>query len=203
MLKKLNFVLCILIVLVFLFQMFLMFQDYFTYIQHPTLKEKKLEGKTDRPVNASIMQFVWTNWTDQNDMPEYLVEKLTEAKELDPTNFDKSILEQFEANTNKYVLGLVGIMVFGAVVAVMTIFTRKSLVQYLFTLAWAAVGVYACFADNYVLQHMGATPNAGKILMGLKIASIVAAVLTVARAYPWFYTRWIHKEKLDLEALNA
>lgn len=203
MTRKINFVLCILIVLVFLFQTFMMARDYFIYMDQPTKLEAVKYGKQPTPKPTSILGFVWTEWVDKSDMDMYLTEGLAKAGEIDPNHPELTNEEQLGEKSNKYVMGLVGITVLGAVVAVMTIFTRKSLVQYIFSLAYAACGIYACFGDNYVLQHMGNHANAASILLSLKIASIAACVLVLARAYPWFYTRFIHKETIDLEALNA
>lgn len=104
----------------------------------------------------------------------------------------------FERNSNLYVMGVVGVTVLGLVVLVMTIFTRKSIVLYAFTLAWAGVSLWGfVLADNPVLTHPDiATPYAlGTILPTLKILSIAACVLVAARAYPVINVRFLQKKK--------
>ena len=60
--------------------------------------------------------------------------------------------------SNSFVMGIVGVNVLGAVVLIMTIFTRKSLIHYLFSIAWAACGLYAFFADNFLLKNLELLP---------------------------------------------
>ena len=104
--------------------------------------------------------------------------------------------------SNGFVIGMVGVNVLGLTVLVMTIFTRKSLVQYLFSLAWAACGIFAFYSDNYVLQNLATQTAAKNVLPVLQYLSIAALALVLLRGYPWFYSRYVYKKPMDLEALN-
>lgn len=199
MTRKINLILCILIVLIFVGQTFLMLQPYFNYTPKLSKYEIEVEGKTAAPKDTSLMQFVWTEYSNMED---FLIDSLQEAGMIEAGTAQQK-KNQLGEQSNSYVLGLVGITVLGAVVAVMTIFTRKSLVHYCFTLGWAACGLWAFFGDNYVIQNMGTEVAISSLLPTLQILSVAGAVLVLARAYPWFYSRFIYKAPIDLEALNA
>lgn len=199
MTRKINLVLCILIALIFIGQTILMLQPYFNYTPKLSKYQIEVEGLVAEPKDYSLLQFVWTEYAN---METYLTDSLVEAGEIEGgSTQDKH--DQLGEKSNSFVMGLVGVTVLGAVVAIMTIFTRKSLVHYCFTLAWAACSLWAFFGKNYVLQSMGTEAALSGLLPALQILSIAAVVLTLARAYPWFYSRFIYKEALDLEALNA
>ena len=105
--------------------------------------------------------------------------------------------------SNGFVMGIVGMNVLGLTVLIMTIFTRKSLVQYLFNLAWAGCSLYMAFGENFVLQKLAIDSAAKSVYPTLKILAIASIVLVLLRGYPWFYSRYIYKKPIDLEALNA
>lgn len=199
MTRKINLILCILIALVFIGQTVVMLQPYFNYTPKLTKYQIEVQGLVAEPHDYSLLQFVWTEYAN---METYLTDSLVEAGEIDNGTAQQKH-DQLGELSNGYVLGLVGVTVLGAVVAIMTIFTRKSLVHYCFSLAWAACSLFAFFGDNYVLQNMGTELALSSLLPALQILSVAGAVLVLARAYPWIYSRFVYKEALDLEALNA
>ena len=201
MIRKLNLILCILIVLVFVGQIVMMFQPYFTYMPKVTLYEQS-QGVVAEEQEYNLMQFVWTEWVESSNMDSFLIDGLKKADLITPGSATNEA-DQLGELSNSLVLGLVGITVLGAVVAIMTIFTRKSLIHYCFTLGWAACGLYTVLADNYVLKNMANEVGTGTVLPILTYLSIAGAVLVLLRAFPWFYSRFIYKEPIDLEALNA
>ncbi len=208
--RKINFVLCILIVLVIIGQFYFVFQPYINYAPKLTKYEMEVEGKVAKATDFSLMEVVWTDY--YKIQKEYLLPELEEADMIHvkdakgnevkrPTDIQK--LDAAGEMSNGFVMGIVGVNVLGIVVLIMTIFTRKSLVHYLFSLAWAICSVYAFYADNFILNNLAIESAAKTVLPWLQYLSIAAAALVVLRGYPWFYSRYIHKEKLDLEALNA
>ena len=201
MIRKLNFVLCILLILVFLGQTYMMTQSYFTYLPKVTLYEQS-QGVVAVEQDYSLMEFVWTEWVESSNMDAFLIDGLKSAGLIEAGSKSNEA-DQLGELSNSLVLGFVGITVLGAVFVIMTIFTRKSLIQYCFTLGWAACGLYAVFADNYVLHNMGNANGLGTVLPVMTYLAIAGAVLTLLRAYPFIYSRFIYKKPLDLEALNA
>lgn len=105
------------------------------------------------------------------------------------------ILDQIGKKSNSYVMGIVGVTVLGLVMAVMTIFTRKSTVMYAFSIAWAAVGVYLATSENYILENMGIAGAYDAIMKPVGILCWVAVALVALRAIPWFYTRYVEGHK--------
>ena len=201
MTRKINFILCILIVLVFIGQIFMMFQPYFTYLPKVTLYEQS-QGVVAVEQDYNLMQFVWTEWAESSSMDTFLIEGLKKADLISAGSASKEA-DQLGELSNSLVLGLVGITVLGAVMAIMTIFTRKSLIHYCFSLGWAISGLITVFGDNYVLQNMANEVGSGTVLPVLTYLSIAGAVLVLLRAYPFVYSRFIYKAPIDLEALNA
>lgn len=201
MTRKINFVLCILIVLVFIGQTYMMFQPYFTYLPKVTLFEQS-KGVVAVEQNYNLMQFVWTEWAESSNMDTFLIEGLKKADLIEASSASKEA-DQLGLLSNSLVLGLVGITVLGAVTVIMTIFTRKSLIHYCFTIAWAACSLYTVMADNYVLHNMGNDNGLNVVLPVLTYLAYAAVALVALRAYPWFYSRFIYKEPIDLESLNA
>lgn len=208
--RLINLVLCILIVVVIIGQFVFMLQPYINYTPKLSKYDKEKLGKKETPQNFSLMEIIWTDYSKIEK--EYFMPKLEEAGKIHVINkYGKEVSRPTEIQkldfvgemSNDFVIGMVGVNVLGLTVLIMTIFTRKSLVQYLFTLAWAACGIYAFFAENYMLNNLGIASATTTVLPVLKYLSIAAVVLTIARAYPWFYSRFIHKEAIDLEALNA
>lgn len=207
--RKINFALCILIVLVIVAQFVFMFQPYLNYTPKLTRYEKEVEGKVEIPQDFSLMEFIWVDYA--KIQKEYLVPELEEADMLKPVDINGNpiarptdIQKEDAAGemSNGFVIGMVGVNVLGLTVLVMTIFTRKSLVQYLFSLAWAACGIFAFYADNYVLQNLATQTAAKNVLPVLQYLSIAALALVLLRGYPWFYSRYVYKKPIDLEALN-
>lgn len=207
--RLINLVLCILIVVVIIGQFVFMLQPYINYT--PKISKFELsKGAKEVPQNFSLMEVVWMDYSKIEK--EYFVPKLEEAdmihvynkygKEVDrPTEIQK--LDAVGEMSNGFVMGIVGMNVLGLVVLIMTIFTRKSLVQYLFTLAWAACSMFAFFTENYMLQKLGIAHATDVVLPAFKYLAIAALALTLLRGFPWFYSRYLHKEAIDLEALNA
>ena len=199
MTRKINFALCLLIVLVFIAQTVMMCQPYFEYTPKLSKYEVEKLGMVAEPRSYSLLEFVWT---DYSNMSQFMIDAL-EAEGMIEGGTKVQKEDQLGELSNSFVLGLVGITVLGAVVAIMTIFTRKSIIQYCFSLAWAACGIYACFAENFVLQQLGSTNAMTVVMPTMKILAIAAAVLVLARAYPCIYSRYIYKDPIDYEALNA
>lgn len=207
--RKINFALCILIVLVIVAQFVFMFQPYLNYTPKLTRYEKEVEGKVEIPQDFSLMEFIWVEYP--KIQKEYLVPELEKADMLKPVDINGNpiarptdIQKEDAAGemSNGFVIGMVGVNVLGLTVLVMTIFTRKSLVQYLFSLAWAACGIFAFYSDNYVLQNLATEAAAKNVLPVLQYLSIAALALVLLRGYPWFYSRYVYKKPIDLEALN-
>ena len=208
--RLINLVLCILIVVVIIGQFVFMLQPYINYTPKLSKYDKEVKGLKETPQNFSLMEVIWTDYSKIEK--EYFLPKLEEADMIHVYNkYGKEVSKPTEIQkldfvgemSNDFVIGMVGVNVLGLTVLIMTIFTRKSLVQYLFTIAWAACGIFAFFAENYMLNNLGIASATTTVLPALQYLSIAAVVLTVARAFPWFYSRFIYKEAIDLEALNA
>lgn len=208
--RRINLVLCLLIVLIIIGQFVFMFQPYINYTPKVSKYDMEVLGKVPTPKNFNLMEVIWTDYS--KIQKEYLVGELEEAGELKiydrngnpvarPTDIQK--LDAAGEMSNSLVMGVVGVNVLGAVVLIMTIFTRKSLIHYLFSIAWAACGIYAFFADNFLLKNLAIESAAKNVYPMLQYLSLAAAVLVAARGYFWFYSRYIYKEAVDLEALNA
>lgn len=204
LIKKLNVVLCILIALIVLGQLFMMvFQPYFlmTETEEEFSVKEKDAGQVPYPHEISLFEMVWLKFHDAaavigEDYGGWGDNLTTELDKLGEFKDAKSPEQGFEEKSNFYVMGVVGVTVLGLVVAIMTIFTRKSIVHYCFTLAWAAVSIWAFFNSNPLIQKLGMPYAYGTVLPTLKILSIVGVVLTVLRAYPAIYVRFIAKKKL-------
>ena len=200
--KKINLILCILIALVFLGQMWLItFEPYFLMTE--TMEEFSVKeadaGQVPYPHEISLFEMVWLKFHDDAAVvgAEYggWGDNLTTMMdEMGLYEDATSPAQGFEDNSNYYVMGVVGICVLGLVVAIMTIFTRKSIVHYCFTLAWAAISVWAVFNGNPLIQRCDMPYAYGTVLPTLKVLAIAACALTAARAYPWFYTRFLAKK---------
>lgn len=208
--RKINFALCILIVLVIIGQFAMMFQPYLNYTPKLTRYQKEMEGKVEKPENFNLFEFVWTDY--YKIQKEYLVDELDKADQLKVTDVHgkpvsrpstEQKLDAAGEMSNGFVMGIVGMNVLGLTVLIMTIFTRKSLVQYLFNLAWTGCSLYMAFGENFVLQKLAIDSAAKSVYPTLKILAIASIVLVLLRGYPWFYSRYIYKKPIDLEALNA
>jgi len=178
------------------------------------------EGQVPHPYEIGLFEMVWLkfhsgaamigkqNYGGWGDNLTAKIDELGLYKNPDGTyithkNSDGEIVpyqnadDVFESNSNYYVMGIVGITVLGMVVAIMTIFTRKSTVQFCFTLAWAAVSVWGLFNGNPILHNKDLVmPYAlGTVLPTLQALAIAGCVLTALRAYPFVYTRYLAKKK--------
>lgn len=207
--RKINFALCMLIVVVIIAQFVFMFQPYLNYTPKLTRYQKEVEGKVETPQNFNLFEFVWIDY--YKIQKEYLVPELEKADMLKPVDIkgnpvakptDIQKLDAAGEMSNDFVLGIVCVNVLGLTVLIMTIFTRKSLVQYLFSLAWAACGIYAFYSDNFVLNNLAIESAAKNVLPMMQYLSIAAVALVLLRGYPWFYSRYVYKNPVDLEALN-
>ena len=201
MIRKLNFVLCILLVLVFVAQTFMMLQPYFTFTPKVS-KFDAAQGVVATPTDYNLMQLVWTEWVDSSNMSNFLIDGLEKADLIEGGTAQQK-KDQLGELSNSLFMPLVGITVLGAVMAVMTIFTRKSLIHYTFTLCWAACSLWAFLGQNHVLQAMGNENGMNTVLPIMTYLGYAAVALTVLRAYPFIYSRFIYKAPVDLEALNA
>ena len=225
MIKKINTVLCILIALVIVGQMYMIcFEPYYLMTETTEEYPQKFqdEGQVPHPYEIGLFEMIWLkfhsgaamigkqNYGGWGDNLTTKIDELGLYKNEDGTyitheNSDGEIVpyanadDVFETNSNFFVLGIVGITVLGLVVAIMTIFTRKSAVQFAFTLAWCAVSVWGLYNGNPILHNEGIVmPYAlGTVLPTLQILSIIGCVLTALRAYPFVYTRYIAKKVKD------
>ncbi len=189
-----NLVLAILLAVVFVAQLVMMIQPYYEFTPKQTLKQKN-EGIIPETKQLSLEEFVWTEYDDMklilvNSLQEVgLIAKANrkEATTLNPV--EESALGEM---SNGFVLGIVGVTILGLIAAIMTIFTRKSMVQFAFCIAWAACGIYAFFTPNAVLStdFPIVMASSASIYSTLQILSVVAVVLTALRAFPWFYVRF-------------
>ena len=206
--KKTNLVLCLVAVVIFVAQIFLMLQPFYVYTPKPTLKQRMGDEPMPEPLEVSMEGFVWTEYTD---IRQLIVEKFNEMEDqmikygiiteeqrempVAPKNATKfptdDQLDVVGVYSNRYVLGIVLTTVCGLVMAVMTIFTRKSWVAYMFSIAWAVASLVLSFDTGNIAVHSFGTPEAtANILPALEILSIAAAAVVVLRAFPWFVVRW-------------
>ncbi len=201
--KKINLILCILIALVFVGQLYMIVAEPFfllTETQEEFSVKRADVGELPYPQEISLFEMIWVKF---HDAPALIGEEYggwgdnlaTQLDELGEFEGEEDIMQAFEHRSNYYVMGIVGVTVLGLTMAIATIFTRKSLVHYIFTLAWAAVSIWGFFNGNPVIQKLGMPYAYGTVLPTLQALSIAGAVLTAARAYPWFYVRFIYKEK--------
>lgn len=203
--KKTNLALCIVAVVIFLVQVFFLLQPFYTYTPKPTLMQKLGKEPMPEPISISLESFVWVDYTDARKL---LVEKFMEKEEAEgipeaerempvtPANSTRfpteDQLDVIGEHSNRYVLGIVLTTVCGAVMAVMTIFTRKSWVNFMFTVFWAAASMVLAFDTGNVAVHQFGDPEAMQnIIPMLQYLAIGATVVTVLRAFPWFMVRWM------------
>lgn len=200
--KKINLILCIFIALIFVGQLYMIAVEPF-YLMTETDAEFSVKeadaGQVPYPHEISLFEMIWLKFHDSAAVvgEEYggWGDNLTTAlEELGEFEGEKSAKQAFEDNTNFYVMGIVGVTVLGLVMAIMSIFTQKSIVHYAFTLAWVVVSIWAFWCGNPVVQKLGMPYAYGTVLPTLKVLTIAGAVLTAARAYPWFYVRFIAKK---------
>lgn len=204
--KKINLILCIFLVLIFLGQAWMIVcEPYFLMTEtNEEFSVKEADaGQVPYPHEISLFEMVWLKFHDDaavvgsayggwGDNIQDQLEEMGEYAEY------SSASQGFEENTNYYVMGVVGVTVLGLVFAIMTIFTRKSIVHYCFTIAWAVVSVWGFFNGNPLIQKVGMPYAYGTVLPTLKALSVAALVLTAARAYPWFYCRFMVKKERKL-----
>ena len=202
LLKKLNVVLCILLALVICGQLYMIaFEPYFlmTETEEEFSVKEKDAGQLPYPHEISLFEMVWLKYHDAaavigEDYGGWGDNLTTELDKLGEFKDSKSPEQGFEDKSNYYVMGVVGVTVLGLVVAIMTIFTRKSVVLYCFTIAWAAVSIWAFFNGNPLIQKLGMPYAYGTVLPTLKYLTIAGAALTVLRGYPCIYSRFLAKK---------
>jgi hypothetical protein len=222
MIKKLNTVLCILIALIIVGQMYMIcFEPYYLMTETTEEYPQKFqdEGLLPYPHEISLFEMVWLKfhsgaaiigkqayggWGDnlaqriddlglyKDENGEYLTYENSEGETVQYISAN----DVFEKNSNFFVMGIVGITVLGLIVAIMTIFTRKSTVQFAFTLCWVAVSVWGLYNSNPIIHNAGIVmPYAlGTVLPTLQVLTIIGCVLTLLRAYPFVYTRYLSKK---------
>lgn len=206
--KKTNLVLCILAVLVFACQLYFLLQPYYTYTPKPTLPQQLGKEPMPEPVDISMEEFVWLDYTNATRMmiEKYMLMEdemvangeITEDERVMPvtpvtaTRFPTEDQQDvIGERSNNYVLGIVLTTVCGAVMTVMTIFTRKSWVAYMFSLLWAGASLFLGYDTSNLAVHKFGNPEAMEtILPMLQYLAIAAGALVVLRAFPWFMVRW-------------
>ena len=203
LIKKINVILCILIALVFVGQMYMIVVEPFFLMQETdqefSVKEADA-GQVPYPHEISLFEMIWLKFHDAaavvgEDYGGWGDNLTTMLDEMGEFEGEKSAEQAFEDCTNFYVMGIVGVTVLGLVMAIMTIFTQKSIVHYCFTLAWIAVSIWGFWCGNPIVQKLGMPYAYGTVLPTLKALTIAGAALTALRAYPWFYVRFLDKSK--------
>ncbi len=192
--KTANLVLAVLLAVVFVAQLVMMCMPYFEFTPKLTLKQT-LDGVEATPKQISLEAFVWTEY---KDMKLILVNSLQEVGIIEKaTRKEATTLHPDEENalgerSNGYVMGIVGTTILGLVATILMFFTRKSWVQFAFTVAWAACGIYGFFTPNAVLStdFPIVMESAATVYSALQILSVTAVVLTALRALPWFHVRF-------------
>lgn len=201
--KKINLLLCILIALVIIGQLYMIsFEPYFLMTETETefsVKEADA-GQVPYPHEISLFEMIWLKFHDSaaivgeayggwGDNLTTMLDELGEFEEYQSPTIG------FEKRSNFYVMGVVGATVLGLVVVIMSIFTQKSVVGYCFSLGWAAVSLWGFFNSNPLIQKLGMPYAYGTVLPTLQLLSIIGAVLVVLRGFPCFYVRYKLKEK--------
>ena len=222
--NKLNIALCIFLALVICGQLFMIaFQPY--YLMTETVEEypQKFqdEGKMPYPHEISLFEMIWLKFHGGAAMigkQEYggwgdnLTQMIDDAgiyKNPDGTyvtyvNSDgeevpyASAGEVFEVNSNFFVMGVVGMTALGLIVVIMTIFTRKSTVQFCFSIAWAAVSFWGLYNSNPLIHHEALVmPYAlNTVLPTMQVLTIIGTALLVLRAYPFIVVRYLTKKEV-------
>ena len=209
--KKTNLILCIFIALVVLGQLFMIcFQPYF--LMEETMEEFSVKeadaGKVPYPHEISLFEMVWLKFHDDaavvgaeyggwGDNLTTMLDEIGQYKDENGEDKYPSAAAGFEAESNYYVMGVVGATVLGLVVVIMTLFTQKSITGYCFSLAWAGVSLWGFFNDNPLIQKLGMPYAYGTVLPTLQLLTIIGAVLVLARAVPCMIVRF-RKEKIVL-----
>lgn len=193
--KKINFILSILLVLVFIGQIVIMLQPFFSYTPKSTLKERQ-EGIVKEPISISLEQFVFTEYVNMQD---FLMEGLAKNDFFEGGMSQK---EEMESRSNEIVIGVVGITVLGLVMAIMTIFTRKSTVAFCFTAAWALISLYTALVPSPAFA-LGTEQALNTLLPTLNILAYSAVGLLALRVYPWIQVRYIIPRKEAKERIAA
>ena len=207
--KKTNLILCILAVVIFLAQIFFLLQPFYTYTPKPTLLQKLGKEPMPEPLEISLEGFVWTEYTAARKLldEKYLTmedemvangEITDEEREMPLTPANATLfptedqLDVIGEKSNHIVLGVVLTTVCGAVMAIMTIFTRKSWVEFMFSVFWAVASLVLAFDTSNIFIHSFGDPDAIKaIIPMLQYLSIGAIAVVVLRAFPWFMVRWM------------
>lgn len=198
LIKKINLVLCILIALVILGQLYMItFEPYFLMQETETefsVKEADA-GQVPYPHEIGLFEMIWLKFHDDaaivgaeyggwGDNLTTMMDELGEYEEY-PT-----AAAGFEENSNFYVMGVVGATVLGLVVIIMTIFTQKSIVGYCFSLGWAVVSLWGFYNSNPLIQKLGMPYAYGTVLPTIQLLTVIGTVLIALRAYTCFYVRY-------------
>ena len=202
--KKANFILCLLTTAVFILQFVFMCVPFFNYTPQPTLPQKLGKEPMPEPQNISLAGYISV---DYPKLIPFMIEKviadedakveagvITEEERTMPTKGVKFPSEdQKDALglvSNDHVMGLVIPLVCGLTMAVMSIFTRKSIVAYLFNLVWAFYGLFSILNPSFAMLQ-GNTAMAPTVLSVLTYTYIAGVVLTLARLVPIAFTRFM------------
>ena len=222
LLKKLNVVLCILLALVICGQLYMIaFEPYYLMTETTEEYPQKFqdEGQVPHAYEIGLFEMVWLkfhsgaamigkqNYGGWGDNMAAKIDELGLYKNEDGTyktykNSDgemvpyASATDVFEKNSNFFVMGVVGMTVLGLVAVIMTIFTRKSTVQFCFSIAWAAISFWGLYNSNPIIHNKDIVmPYAlGTVLPTMQILTIIGAAIIVLRAYPFVYARYIAKK---------
>lgn len=207
--KKTNLVLCIVAVVIFLAQVFFLLQPFYTYTPKPTLMQKLGKEPMPEPISISLESFVWMDYTNARKL---LVEKYMEMEDemvkngeikeaerempVTPANSTRfpteDQLDVIGDHSNRYVLGIVLTTVCGAVMAVMTIFSRKSWVNFMFSVFWAAASMVLAFdTGNIAVHQFGDAEAIQNIIPMLQYLAIGATAVVALRTFPWLMVRWM------------
>jgi len=164
--KKIAKVISIAIVVVTILQLLFMFVPIFTY-----------EYKDEGTKTASMQDYAWGKTAA---MKKYKFQPLDR-----------------KYNINDYVTGIVLTFLLGVLTVVFTLLNSEGIVSIVFSLGYGGVSVWT-FLTGEIFQY-GATGlklgpvtyDASTIVTISLVLSIIAAVLVLARVYPWLEGRFL------------
>lgn len=206
LIKKINLILCIVISLVIVGQLYMIsFEPFFLMKETETefsVKEADA-GQVPYPHEIGLFEMVWLKFHDDaavvgakyggwGDNLTTMLDELGDFKDY------PNAQAGFEDRSNFYVMGVVGATVLGLVVIIMSIFTQKSIVGYCFSLAWAAVSLWGFFNSNPLIQKLGMPYAYGTVLPTIQLLTVVGAALIVLRGFPCFFVRFKLKKPRSL-----
>jgi len=206
--KKANFILSLVAVALFIVQLVFMCMPFCSYTPKPTLAQRLGDEPMPEPLNVSLASYVSVDYSafSVHIIQTILAEEeaaikagtMTEEDRTMPPSTSSKIQTSVTEDqkdalgdmSNDHVMGIVIPLVCGLVMSVMTIFTRKSWVCFMFSVIWAFSGLISFLNPNYVML-MGSDFALNTILPVLKYSFIASAIVVVARAVPWVFTRWM------------